>query len=100
MNPVRIIVIGAGNFGRMHARTLQGLAEAELVGVVDQNAAALQTLRQSLPDVRSWPNLSDALADTDAEAFIIATRTDSHVSIAKQLLSAGKTVLVEKTIQM
>lgn len=98
MTPVRTLVIGAGNFGRMHARTLHGLAEAELVGIVDQNAAALQTLGQSLPDVRMWTDLSDALAATDAEAFIIATRTDSHIPIASQLLAAGKTVLVEKPL--
>jgi predicted dehydrogenase len=98
MNPVRTLVIGAGNFGRMHARSLHGLAEAQLVGVVDHNAAALQTLRQSLPDVQTWTRLDDALATTDAEAFIIATRTDSHVPIAKQLLSAGKTILVEKPL--
>jgi len=98
MTPVRTLVIGAGNFGRMHARTLHGLAEAELVGVVDPNSSALQTLGLSLPNVQTWTNLSDALAATDAEAFIVATRTDSHVPIAIQLLQAGKTVLVEKPL--
>ena len=32
--PVRIGVVGLGRFGRLHALTLSGLAEAELVGVV------------------------------------------------------------------
>ena len=32
--PVKIGVVGLGRFGRLHALTLAGLAEAELVGVV------------------------------------------------------------------
>ena len=32
--PVKIGVVGLGRFGRLHALTLAGLAEAELVGLV------------------------------------------------------------------
>ena len=32
--PVRVGVVGLGRFGQLHAMTLAGLAEAELVGVV------------------------------------------------------------------
>jgi len=98
MTPVRTLVIGAGNFGRLHARTLHGLAEADLVGVVDRSEASLNTLRQSLPHIKTWTHLSDALNATDPQAVIIATRTDSHVLLAQELLRAGKTVLVEKPL--
>lgn len=43
--PVRIGVVGLGNFGRLHAQTLHGLAEADLVGLVDSNPTALDAAR-------------------------------------------------------
>ena len=40
-SPVRIGVIGLGRFGRLHALTLAGLAEAELVGAVGRDMHGL-----------------------------------------------------------
>lgn len=91
-------VIGVGGFGRMHARTIAGMAETELLGVVDSNPAAVQTLRQSLPEVSAWSNLDDALADPRIEAFVIATSTPSHVPLAEKILRTGRYVLVEKPL--
>ena len=46
--PVRIGVIGLGNFGRLHARTLAGLAEANLVAVVARRQESLDMLSKEL----------------------------------------------------
>ena len=98
IDPVRVAVVGVGNFGRLHARTLAGLAEAELVGVIDANARAVDTLRQSLPDVRAWANVDEALRDPNVEAFVIATPTGSHVPIARKALKSKRAVLLEKPL--
>ena len=98
MSPVRVIVVGAGGFGRMHARTLAGIAEADLIGVVDSKPEAIDILRSSVPSVRAWPTVDDAIRESDAEAYVIATRTDSHVSLAQQVLDAGRVALVEKPL--
>lgn len=99
LKPVRMGVVGIGNFGRLHARTLTGLAEADLVAIVDRDEAALAEVRQQLPgDVPRWIDLNDALREGDAEAWVIATRTDSHIPLAEQILSAGKPVLIEKPL--
>ena len=37
--PVRLGIVGAGEFGRQHMSTAAGLAEANLVAVVDQQEA-------------------------------------------------------------
>ena len=95
---IRIGVVGLGNFGRLHALTLAGLAEAELVALVDNREAALTELLQQLPGVRGWTNLADALQETEAEAWVIATRTGSHVLLAEQILAAGGYVLIEKPL--
>lgn len=97
-NRVRIGVIGVGNFGRLHALTLAGLAEAELVAVVDHRQAALDALRRELPEIRCWTNFEEASQEVDAEAWVVATNTASHVPVAERILSAGASVLIEKPL--
>lgn len=96
--PVRVVVVGVGDFGRRHARTLSGLAEADLVGVVDSQRAAVGSLQKDIPDLRVWTNLDEALERSSADAYIIATRTESHIPLAQKILAAGKRVLVEKPL--
>lgn len=96
--PVRIGVVGLGRFGRLHALTLAGLAEAELVALVARREASLQTLSQELPDVRGWTDLNQAIAESGAEAWVVACTTAAHVTVTRALLEAGKTVLLEKPI--
>jgi len=96
--PVRVGVIGLGRFGRLHALTLAGLAEAELVAVVARRQESLDAIAQELPDVRGWTSLSQAIEESDAEAWVVACSTSSHVPVTKALLESGKTVLLEKPI--
>lgn len=97
-DPVRIGVVGVGNFGRLHALTLAGLAEAQLVAVVDRHQAALDEIQQETPQVRLRTNLEDALQEAGAEAWVVATNTGSHVPLAERILSAGGSVLIEKPL--
>ena len=96
--PVKVGVIGLGRFGRLHSLTLVGLAEAELVAVVARRQESLDKMAQELPRVPGWTSLSQAIDESDAEAWIVACSTASHVSVAKELLESGKNVLLEKPI--
>lgn len=96
--PVKIGVIGLGRFGRLHSLTLSSLAEAELVGVVARWQASLDKLRSELPDVTGWLDLDQAIAESGAEAWVVACSTSEHVRVATKLLQAGKKVLLEKPI--
>jgi predicted dehydrogenase len=98
MKPVRIGVVGVGRFGRLHARTLYGLADAELVALVIRDPAAQEAIRSELPGVPIWSSLDAALAEAGAEAWVIATQTDSHIDLAEQVLKAGAAALVEKPL--
>jgi predicted dehydrogenase len=97
-SPVRTGVVGVGGFGRLHALTLAGLAEAELAAIVDRDEAALNAIRQELPEMRAWTSIEDALREAGAEAWVIATPTASHVPLAEQVLSTGANVLIEKPL--
>ena len=96
--PVKVGVIGLGRFGRLHSLTLAGLAESELVGVVARRQTSLDNLRRELPDVRGWLDLDQAIAESGAEAWVVACSTAEHVRVASKLLQAGKRVLLEKPI--
>ena len=96
--PVRIGVIGLGRFGRLHALTLAGLTEARLVAIVARRPGSVDALAHELPGVPGWTNLEQAIAESDAEAWVVACTTSSHVAVTRQLLEAGKTVLLEKPL--
>jgi predicted dehydrogenase len=96
--PVKIGVVGLGRFGRLHALTAAGLAEAELVALVARRSESLAAISYELPGVPGWTDLDRAVRESGAEAWIVACTTAQHVSVTKKLLSAGKTVLLEKPI--
>ena len=98
LDPVKIGVIGLGNFGRLHAATLAGLAEAELVALEARRQASLDAVTEQLGDIPGWLDLDAAIAESDAEAWVVASGTASHVPITRKLLEAGKPVLLEKPI--
>lgn len=98
MAPVKTAVVGLGRFGRLHSLTLNGLAEAELVGVVARREESVAALTNEIPGVPGWTNLDQAIAECEADAWVIACTTSQHVAVARALLEAGKTVLLEKPI--
>ncbi len=101
--PVRVGVVGLGAFGRLHAQTLHGMVETELVALVDPDVQALQRTQAELaaiPNIKGWQDLERAVQESNAQAWVIASSTASHVDIAELLLSAGKHVLVEKPLAM
>src|SRR5438270_13069871 len=96
--PVKIGVLGLGRFGRLPALTLARLAEADLVALVARRQASLDALGSELPGVPGWTSLHRALAESTAEAWVVACTTAAHVSVVRTLLEAGKTVLLEKPV--
>lgn len=96
--PVRVGVVGLGRFGKLHALTLAGLAEAELAGVVARREESLREFDALRPGVPGWTDLDRAISECDAEAWIVACTTAAHVEVTRKLLEAGKKVLLEKPI--
>ncbi|HEY1171832.1 MAG TPA: Gfo/Idh/MocA family oxidoreductase [Verrucomicrobiae bacterium] len=93
---VRVGVIGTGSLGKEHARLYAELATAgqcEFVGIYDSFADNAQRVADKL-GVKIFPTIQ-GLAEA-ADAFSVVTPTITHHAIAKDLLSQGKHVLVEK----
>ncbi len=98
MEPVKVGVVGLGGFGRQHALTLAGIAEAELVALVARREESLRQVASLLPGVPGWLDLDQAVEQSGAEAWVVATSTAAHVPVARALLRAGKPVLLEKPV--
>lgn len=96
--PVKVGVVGMGGFGTLHALTLAGLSESQLVAVVARRQASLDAFDEQLPGVAGYLDLDQAVAESEAEAWVVASSSSSHVAVTKALLKAGKPVLLEKPI--
>lgn len=96
--PLKVAVIGIGSFGELHCRTLAGLVEAELVAMVNGRPQHAQTLATELDVPNVYESLEELIQKGGAEALVIATRTDTHNALARQALSAGLHVLIEKPV--
>ena len=95
MKKIRAAVIGVGYLGRFHAQKYAGLEECELVGVVDARAETRDKVAAEL-GVPALADYRELIGRVDAVS--VATITPAHFSIARDLLSAGVHVLVEKPI--
>jgi predicted dehydrogenase len=51
-----------------------------------------------VPSVRAWENFDAALEESGAQAWVVATRTDTHVPLAEKILGRGLSALVEKPL--
>ncbi|MBV9156113.1 MAG: Gfo/Idh/MocA family oxidoreductase [Acidobacteriaceae bacterium] len=95
MNKLRAAVVGAGSFGRNHARVISQLPDVELAAVVDVDLAKADKLAG---DYVSLPFASATDIPRGIDAAVIATPTSTHERIASELLEAGIDLLVEKPI--
>ena len=96
MAKVKVAVLGTGSLGQHHARIyseLHAAGEVELTGIYDAHAETARRIAEK-HKLRVFASVAEAAAASDA--LNIATPTTTHFEIAKQLLAAGKHVLVEK----
>ena len=93
MDKVRAAVIGVGSLGQHHARVCRQLSNVELIGVADIAGDRAREVG-SKNNVRWVTDYRDLLPGIDAAC--LAVPTSLHFEIASDLISAGKSVLVEK----
>lgn len=92
---MKVAVIGAGHMGRLHAEKFARCEGAELVAVVDPDAARAEAVAKP-HHVKFFSRYKEIFPL--AEAAVIAAPTDRHHEIAAACLDAGLHVLVEKPI--
>ena len=93
---LKVAVLGTGSLGKEHARLYADLAAAgriEFVGVHDRNPEAARRVAEKT-GATVFATMDEAAAAADA--LSIVTPTVTHFDLARQLLSRGKHLLIEK----
>lgn len=88
-------IIGAGDFGRAHARAIAQLDEVRLVAASRTRAEALDAFTEAFGG-RGYTEYRELLADPRVEAVAIATPHHLHTAVVEAAAEAGKHVLLEK----
>ena len=95
---IEFAVIGAGRIGAVHAGNLHRHPGAEVRYVVDVDAGAAADLAARCG--ARVVSATDALADRDVAAVVIATSTDTHTYLIGLAAAAGKAIFCEKPIDL
>ena len=87
--------------GSVHTRNIARLIpEADLVAVCDIRLEVAQTVADELGIRRVVKDYHELLADKDIEAILIATSTNTHAFIMKDVAAAGKHIFCEKPLAL
>jgi predicted dehydrogenase len=91
---IRAGLIGFGMGSRVfHAPLLSSVEGLELAAVMERtsNKAA-----ERYPGIKTYRSLEEILADASLDLFVVATPNGTHYELAKQILSVGRNVVVDK----
>jgi myo-inositol 2-dehydrogenase / D-chiro-inositol 1-dehydrogenase len=98
---VKIAVIGTGRMGSVHCRNLvRSIPEADLVAVCDIRLEVAQAVADELGVRRVVRDYKELLADPEIEAILIASSTDTHAFMMKDVAAAGKHIFCEKPLAL
>jgi predicted dehydrogenase len=91
----RVGVVGVGHIGKNHARLYSELAGAQFTAIYDTDRAVAEQ-RAAEFGIKASSSLEEFADQIDAAS--IATPTNTHFQIGRELLARGKHLLVEKPI--
>lgn len=95
MKKIGVAVIGAGFWGKNHARVFNELEETELLAVCDINIERAKNVAKKF-GAKAYVEAGRMLKRKDVEAVSVCTWSTSLAKEALKALKAGKNVLVEK----
>lgn len=91
--PVRVGVVGLGQWGRHHARVFSSMPGVELAGVVDRDVREVEaaSVRHATP---GFTDHRDLIGKVDAVSVVVPTGL--HYAVARDFLDAGVHLMLEK----
>jgi len=91
-----IALLGVGYWGKNLARNFNQLGALKLI--CDKNETLLAHFRNLYPGIETCIALNDVLLNDDIDGVVIATPAETHYTLAREVLLAGKHVYVEKPL--
>ena len=95
MSTLRAAVIGVGYLGNFHAQKYAALPGVELVGVVDNDPTRATEIAATV-GADAYSDHRELIGRVDAVSVVVPTQF--HHAVARDFLSAGVHVLIEKPI--
>ena len=95
---VRIGLIGFGQWGPNHARNFNSIAGSQVVRICDLSEERRSMAREQFHDAETTEDAQTIFNAPDIDAVVIATPVQSHFTLVKLALEAGKDVLCEKPL--
>ena len=93
MKKIRVGVIGVGYLGKFHAQKYAGMADVDLVGIVDTDQVQAEAIARQM-GTKAYAHHLDLLGKVDAVS--IAVPTLGHYQIGRDCLENGVDILLEK----
>tara|TARA_Y100001936_G_C16089971_1_gene685205 strand:- start:5270 stop:6250 length:981 start_codon:yes stop_codon:yes gene_type:complete len=94
---IKICVVGGGNWGFNHIKTLKSLGVS--VSCVDTNPEQLKKIKLNFEKIECYLKIEDSFKE-EFNGYVIATPAATHAKLAKKVISHNKPVLVEKPLSL
>ncbi len=91
---IRVGLVAFGMAGRVfHGPLVSSVDGLELAAVVERNS---DNAAARYPGITTYRTLQAMLADASLELIVVATPSGTHFDVAREVLAAGKNVVVDK----
>ena len=100
MTPLRIGVVGTGNFGAKHLAAYARRRDVELVGIVDRDPERARAAAQAWGIERWYGETSELLSECRPDGISVVTSGANHLQPTLAALADGCPVLLEKPLTL
>ena len=98
MTTIRVGLVGFGMAGRVfHGPLLSSVEGIELAAVMERSSSRAA---ERYPQITTYRSLEEMLGDESLGLFVVATPSATHFDVARQILRAGKNVVVDKPMSV
>ena len=95
---IRVGLLGTGRIGRLHAETIASHSESTLYAVSDIDSGSANEL--AVHYGATVKSSEEIISDSNIDAILIATSTDTHAGFIEKASLAGKAILCEKPVDL
>jgi len=93
---IKVGIVGFGMSGRVfHGPLTSSVAGLELAAVAEPTTSSAA---ERYPGIVNYHSVAELLADSSIGLFVVSTPSGTHFKIARQILEAGKSVVVDKPV--
>jgi scyllo-inositol 2-dehydrogenase (NADP+) len=93
---IRVGIVGFGMGARVfHAPLIASVDGLELAAVVERHSTQAA---DRYPGITTYRSLDEMLGDASLDLIVVATPSGSHFDVARQVIEAGKNLVVDKPV--